>query len=84
MENDEERKQFPAFIIVLMIPLFWIIVYSFARRKRSLCIQQFGSSECRRSPLAHVVLAFAICLSFYGIVRIKVRSEAMKKYEHLS
>lgn len=82
MTDNEEKKHFPAFLIVLGIPLFWVIVYSFARRKRSMCVQQFGPSECRQSPIARIILAFAVCAAFYGIVRIRVRRDAMQRRAH--
>ena len=72
-----DRKEAPevqtkrALTGILGIPLVCVIVYAFLKRKAGICEERYGISECRPHPIRFVVLAFAICVSVYGILRVK-------------
>ncbi|KAH0795675.1 hypothetical protein GPJ56_000554 [Histomonas meleagridis] len=71
MEEKKNKKEFPAFLAAIGIPLLWVILYAFSRRKRSICIQQYGIDECKPSRISYIFLCFAICIALYGIIKIR-------------
>jgi hypothetical protein len=66
-----ERRTFRAITAAIGIPLLWLILFVFARRRRALCIQQFGADSCERPPFTQAILLFAIFISLIGILKTK-------------
>lgn len=70
-EEKSDIRIVRSLLLIVGIPLFWLIIYAFFQRKRSICIQKFGPEDCKKSPLSHVFLVIAIFLNLFAILRIK-------------
>ena len=70
-EEESNSRILKSVFFIIGIPLFWLIVFAFFKRKRSICIQKYGIDDCKKSPLGQLFLVIAIFLNLYAILRIK-------------
>lgn len=70
-EEKSDIRIVKSLLLIVGIPLFWLLIYAFFQRKRSICIQTYGPDDCKKSPLSHLFLVIALCLNLFAILRIK-------------
>jgi hypothetical protein len=66
---SHEYRTIRALLMIVGIPVLTLILFAFSRRKKGLCVEQFGADACRTSPLTYGILAFAMFICFLGLVR---------------
>ena len=66
-----EKKARRALTGVVGIPVMCVIIFAFLRRKSAMCEEKYGISECRPHPARFAILAFAISLCVYGMLKVR-------------
>lgn len=70
-EEKSDIRIVKSLLLIVGIPLFWLLIYAFFQRKRSICVQTYGPDDCKKSPFGLIFLFIALCLNLFAILRIK-------------
>jgi hypothetical protein len=81
-KTTDERRTLRTVYAGIGIPILWLILFAFAKRRRAICLQEFGPEACHRSWLSYPILLFAIFISFLGILKTKRLPEPSKGDSH--
>lgn len=78
MREEEESETYldptiRSLAFVFGIPILWIVMYAFSKRKRAFCIQKYGPEACQQPVFSHIVLGISLLVCLYAIFRAKAR-----------